>query len=523
MRMRRVVVAVLFLLSLASAQYVLRISNPNSYQLTNFQVRVRLPSDLVGVPISITSSSGGSVPFCYETSSGECSTDPSACDGYIWVKVPSIPASGSVDLTVTEGINGAVPGDQVFDFYDDFDQYSNGALYSNSKWIVTRYSNDPYNECVVQNGILWLVTKSKYKGCNIMAREFRIKYYSKAIIEMHFKVDYVCGTTNDGDGIAIVIDGKSNSPWYGCSKGFNVRSQGIDIKVLTDDSSGVGYVTIGKYVGGCTYSSSYDLASIRLPSKRYDLSDGILRVELTGSSVSVYYKDLNPTDGEREGTISYPIWNPSGYGYLMIGAGAGTSRCCCDGRDSAHGVDWIRVRKYAPLQPTYAWFSAPLTTTVTKTVTVTERYTYITTKVVFVPVTTTSVITVTSPTVITITQPVTTTVTTTVTATSVVSENGEVTTVYTPIVVTSTSIYLITTTKVITVPTTTTVTDWITVTSYKTVYTSTWLTETTTTTIETVVTHVTSVLVQTVEGGVPIPAPVLLAPVAAFLARKRKR
>ena len=106
----------------------------------------------------------------------------------------------------TDG-NYAKSGDEVFDFYDDFDS---GTLDTN-KWEVSRYSGDTSNECVIEDGILWLVKKSNWKGCNIKAKGFTIKWYEKKTIEFRFKIDYVCGTINDGDGMALVIDGRDNS------------------------------------------------------------------------------------------------------------------------------------------------------------------------------------------------------------------------------------------------------------------------------------------------------------------------
>ena len=81
----------------------------------------------MGKPIAVTDSSGNPIPFCYETSIGECTTDPTKGDGYIWVKVPYLPPSGDAKLYVHVGSNGATDGDQVFLLYDSLDSLS-------SKW-----------------------------------------------------------------------------------------------------------------------------------------------------------------------------------------------------------------------------------------------------------------------------------------------------------------------------------------------------------------------------------------------------
>jgi hypothetical protein len=111
---------------------VIKVYNPNIVTLTDYQVRIKLPSSLKGVPITIKSGSYPSVPFCYETITGECTTDYSKGDGYIWVKVPYMPSMQNVTLILIAGQNGAVPGDQVFVFYNDFNKQT---MLDTNKWV----------------------------------------------------------------------------------------------------------------------------------------------------------------------------------------------------------------------------------------------------------------------------------------------------------------------------------------------------------------------------------------------------
>ncbi len=123
--LKKILLLLTFLsMALMAQSYYMIIYNPNSQELKDFQVRAKLPSDLVGKPIAIKDLSGNSVLFCYETSTGECTTNPAKGDGYIWVKVPSIPANGNVKLIVRSGTNGAVEGNKVFELYDDFNEYN---------------------------------------------------------------------------------------------------------------------------------------------------------------------------------------------------------------------------------------------------------------------------------------------------------------------------------------------------------------------------------------------------------------
>ena len=118
----RALALLLAIASMLSAQtFLMIIHNPNSQALKGFQVRAQLPSVLQGKAISITYN-GNPVPFCYETATGECTTDPAQGNGYVWVKVPYLPANGDVKLLVIAGTNGATKGDKVFIFCDDFNE-----------------------------------------------------------------------------------------------------------------------------------------------------------------------------------------------------------------------------------------------------------------------------------------------------------------------------------------------------------------------------------------------------------------
>ncbi len=177
------------------------------------------------------------------------------------------------------------------------------------------------------------------------------------VIDFRFKIDYVCGTSYDGDGMALVIDGNSASPGDGCGKGFGSHplgtKQGLVVEIFTDayDSStyNLGGIAIDDDTGWCILNQDNVKASITVygNNKRYDLNDGIITVYLTGDKIRVHYKDLNPANGYLEDTIEANVWDPNGKGYFMFGAGTGGSNCPNDGRDSAHGIDWVRVRKYA--------------------------------------------------------------------------------------------------------------------------------------------------------------------------------
>ncbi len=99
------------------------INNPNGVNLTNFQVRVDL-SVAVGCLGSIFTIKDGSTPvsFCLERSSGECTPVVGLWDtSSVWIRVPSLPAGGTKTLTVEQSSStGATSGVNVFELYDDF-------------------------------------------------------------------------------------------------------------------------------------------------------------------------------------------------------------------------------------------------------------------------------------------------------------------------------------------------------------------------------------------------------------------
>jgi len=101
------------------------ISNPNSYDLTDFQVKVVLDSSWPGWDnvkqdggdIRFAADDGTIIPYWIEQ------WDYTNQQAVIWVKVPLIPAGGSTAIYIYYGNSGAVSesdGNAVFDFFDDF-------------------------------------------------------------------------------------------------------------------------------------------------------------------------------------------------------------------------------------------------------------------------------------------------------------------------------------------------------------------------------------------------------------------
>ena len=138
MNKKRIVVAALVLVGLlfvatmpASAelegwqyQREITIRDNSGKTLADYQVLL----DLSGSNFPINANADGSdlrfVLDGKELSYGIEEFDPGAKTGKVWVKVPKMPASGTVTVQMYYGNPGASPqsnGDATFEFFDDFD------------------------------------------------------------------------------------------------------------------------------------------------------------------------------------------------------------------------------------------------------------------------------------------------------------------------------------------------------------------------------------------------------------------
>ena len=131
--LRKILIFVLFIIpGVLSQPQPTIIYNPNPYNLTDFQVRIDLSNVYLGAPtyLKVTDANGNILPFCYEQPNGECTnTTPTKV---IWVRLNLTANSNTTIYIYQSGINYAVPGDRVFDFYDDFNRVD-----ISDKWYVT--------------------------------------------------------------------------------------------------------------------------------------------------------------------------------------------------------------------------------------------------------------------------------------------------------------------------------------------------------------------------------------------------
>ncbi|HIQ49831.1 MAG TPA: DUF2341 domain-containing protein [Nanoarchaeota archaeon] len=166
--------------------------------------------------IEIRDENNNPVKFCYEQANGECNTNPT---NIIWVKVPSIPANGETFLIVVpSSTNQASEGDQVFDFYDDF----NGNSLDTNKWLGAS------SDISISNSIITLNTDHQSPGPYLRS----IKTWTSGNYIIEVKVvshtDYVRFLIGFENNVYVYDDGGSNY-WGLRVNGQRINSWGYDV------------------------------------------------------------------------------------------------------------------------------------------------------------------------------------------------------------------------------------------------------------------------------------------------------
>ena len=261
---------------------------------------------------------GKEVNYCYEYPNGECKADPPTNPRYIWVKLPiNIPAHENLLLNFyIEGVTTtdsptAVNGNEVFDFYDDFDD---GSLDS-SKWSTNAYDN-----FAIENGYIklwgdWNDAASSLsgpvKGDHYLSP--KKSFEAPIIIEFRGRIGQINADSDLGiqisnkpnpifwkDGLTLNYDGNGGSSCY------NVKDIGLN--------------------GDCKVKGE------KIKSTDWQL----IRITYTNNKVSFW-------DSWTAHALEYSdnFWNNV---YISLGADT-------DSVNRYGYVDWIRVRKYVPQPP----------------------------------------------------------------------------------------------------------------------------------------------------------------------------
>ncbi len=365
-----------------TANNVINVTNPNAQNLQEFQVYVNSTelSKLAGdVIVDIKDQNGNRIPFCYEHSNGECNSTPSDIVG-IWMKVPNITANSQIQLKYitlnqitndfnfklcydTAGIscvnycfeqsngecnsttsnvvwvkvklgalsnttlylipsnqNEASTGDQVFDFYDDF----HGSNLNTSKWQVKYFRYDGSPDTVkyvkVGNGYVEIALQDGRLGDG--ASSYGIEADISQLSFSSIVVEYRSITPNWG--------GTGSAGWYR-STGESVIGTSGFISFSQNEWGNRGHQN-----NGITTTSTADYSSVYPPNiwhiykiihtntESSFFIDGNLLETLSSTPPTTPFISLR-FSAAHWGTTSYPV--------------------------SILRVDWIRIRKYAPVEP----------------------------------------------------------------------------------------------------------------------------------------------------------------------------
>jgi len=293
----------------------IRIYNPNSYSLTDFQVRVNV-SDIVqeyGTNFALYTDTGIPVNYCFEQSNGECNETYAGID-WIWVKVPRMYGNENTWLRVKKTTTPqAVNGEQVFDFYDDF----NDGVLDTGKWIV-----DTGLDYIISSGVL--TVNNRVGLSTFLPFRFQDGYISETRVNV----------LEDDISNSGVFASPMSSPFTAT---YNANSDATILYMSHSGSTGRVATWIGdgsaaayNVCNGCNVDSiAYNIWNIRGVS----VLKGDVKLWRDNMIVSSYsninwYKDLR---------------------YIRLGYFVRISSTEYNMESTSY--DWIRVRKYADQEP----------------------------------------------------------------------------------------------------------------------------------------------------------------------------
>ena len=281
--------------------YKITITNPNNYDLTNYQVKIDLSAYSLTQYLKVCADEDCTqlLEFCYEQDNGECNTTFSRI---IWVKVPNIPANGSVVVYIfdREATNYATTGENVFDFYDDFETWNGWVQYGNG--VISRDCTT-FGYCTLK--------KSSYGDPNGGYKDLGFVLDYPFVFEVRLYRSYLSGANADRLG---VVDN------YGRGYGIHINHDGDELKVdLRNDY----------YAGYGTYLKNYypDYVSIWYRLKWY----------WNNGNMGFYYMD---DYGNIKTSATYYHSSYSAFTRVYVFGGY------------TYFVDWIRIRKFADQEPT---------------------------------------------------------------------------------------------------------------------------------------------------------------------------
>lgn len=221
----------------------------------------------------------------------------------VWVKIPNIPAGGSVEIKMYYGNANAQDlsnGHAVFDFFDDFETFEGWQTYGSGQ--VTQ------SNAVAHSGT-YSAKKDLYSDPNGAYKDLGFTLNYPFVLEAWINRTYLSGSNSDRIG---VIDNSGNG--YGPAVTMSTPDVGIDVR---SSYSGTAY----------NYSTLSSAATNDWYFVRFIWDNGSMTTE-------VYYND------QLLGSTTYTdtTYNSFTRAYLLGGY--------------TYFVDDFRIRKYADPEPT---------------------------------------------------------------------------------------------------------------------------------------------------------------------------
>ena len=312
------------------------VNNPNATPLSNFQVQVTLNSTNFafaeaipnGADLRFTNSVGTLLPYWIE------SYDQDAQTGKIWVKVDSLPASSDTTLYLYYGNSLAdkgSDGNQTFSFFDDFSDYDI------SDWTKNFVNLGVSSEIHFYDGKVGLNVGSIDYG-NIR------KAYTGSFVGKTVESKFEYGFPNTG-----IPDSTSNQ----IGESFHPT-----MSVFKDNST---YLSVGpvQWSAGTLpvnnlryYLDGVSAPGVNTPIFSYGLGVGLVdRISFPNSGQVETALRADASNTWEGATVSAYTGSTLDNASIVLGKQP-TSNVALGGSKAFNTWDWVRVREYAPSEPT---------------------------------------------------------------------------------------------------------------------------------------------------------------------------
>jgi len=323
-------------------EYIINISNPNNYDLENFQVLVTLTPSNFNFDFS---PDGKGISF-WENDSGTLKEIPYWIEiweynkiGRIWIKVNKIPKKGYTIVYLRKNQSGNSDlrdnGDKVFIFFDDFED---GYIWDKWKhirgdWEIIEDDELPfYNGGSRKNHIAHLKASNELYRSIISKYPLNVSHGDIYILEAVVKgrTGAEGGSADSPDTMVGFYSDPTGRYFYNSFTGycqvFAICFYYIDVIYISDIFTYDNVWYYEKFILEQNDTPKYRICNVSI----WRFFNG-------------YYGDPNPNDNKKSMIETYCEVDddPSNQKYILLGTGQGS-------HSEEYWFDNVRVRKYAP-------------------------------------------------------------------------------------------------------------------------------------------------------------------------------